>query len=837
MPQPWRRASASGWGKTHKTGKTWKTAKTRTTRWRSQPRRNRLNSLRADANVACVSLSRSKSPKSPAAPPSRCGIIAAAAVLVALVALAYFRSLQGQFIWDDDLHVTANPTIVGPLGLKEIWTTARANYFPLVLTNYWVQHSFWGLNPVPYHVVTTTFHAFAALLLWRVLLALGIRGAWLGAALWALHPVQVESVAWISELKNTQSAVFFLAGIWCWITWLRPSVAASASEWTARQPLAGARSHAPGESAASSRRFYFLALGFALLAILSKPSTVMLPVALALCTWWMGGRIDWKHIRALAPFFLLSMVAAAWTIWEQKFHSGASGSEWDQTWPERFAIAGRVVWFYLGKLAWPEPLIFIYPRWAIDGADWLGNVPLMAAAFGLGWLGLKRHGRLRPVLFATAFFAALLFPVLGFFDVYFFRYSFVGDHFQYLASMGPLALVGAAVTQLPRRAGFPVAALTLVALGLLTWRHSGMFQNKEILWRHTVALHPECRMAWLNLGDTYSRQQRHEEAIAAFERGLAIEPNDASAHNDLGCELVLVDRVQEGFSHLARAVELKPIAEHHANLGNALRKLGRVPEAIRHYERALQLEPDHASAHNNLGAELAEAGKFEDALRHFEIALHARPNDSATHENIANALRHLGRVQEARSHVDTALRLEPGSPLALKLLADILFASGKGDEAFAALEKGVKLAPDRPDAHNHLGAALAKAGRLPEAVKSFQAAVQLQPRFTVARLNLGMALCRLSRWEDAIPHLEAALGARSDLPEVQAQLAVALVNSGRLESAVAPFEQALRLNPYSVELHQNFGQLLRALGRNREAFEHMEEAARLQREQPRRPRP
>ncbi|MDO8540430.1 MAG: tetratricopeptide repeat protein [Opitutaceae bacterium] len=755
-----------------------------------------------------------------------------AAALVAAVAVAYLRSAYGEFIWDDDLHVTANPTIIGPLGLKEIWTTARANYFPLVLTNFWVQHAWFGLNPLPYHVVNIAFHALAAVLLWRVLAQLKIPGAWIGAALWALHPVQVESVAWISELKNTQSAVFFLAAVWCWLKWIDRS---HERERVDAPPLAHARSY----------RSYALALFFALLAILSKPSTVMLPVALVLCSWWMKCRESsthglrslvpspWSLVLSLVPFFAFSAIAAGWTIWEQKVHSGASGAEWAQTWPERFIIAGRVIWFYLGKLVWPEPLIFIYPRWSITAGNPIAYIPIGAAVAAMAALWWNRTGALRPVLFAAAFFVALLFPVLGFFDVYFFRYSFVGDHFQYLASIGPLALAGAAVARLPRRASVAVAGLAAVALGLLMWRHGGTFRNKETLWRHTVALHPGCRMAWLNLGDTYSRLQRHGEAIAAFQRGLEIDPNDASAHNDLGCELVLQERLEEGVRHLARAVELKPIAEYHANLGNALRKVGRVPEAIRHYERAFELDPNHPSAHNNLGAELAEAGKFEDALRHFETALRARPNDPPTHENIANALRHLGRIAEARTHLEAALRLDPASPLAHKLLAEILFASGRNDEAFAELEKGVTLAPSRPDAHNHVGAALAQAGRLPEAVASFQRAVQLQPRFTAARLNLGMALCGLARWEEAIPQLKAALAVRSDLPDVQAQLAVALVNSGRLDEAIAPFQAALRMTPASTELHNNFAQLLRALGRNREAFEHFEEAARLQRETPR----
>ena len=287
----------------------------------------------------------------PAAPSSRRLLFGA--LLTAALAAVYWQSLRGDFLWDDDLHVTANPTIVGPLGLKEIWTTARANYFPLVLTNFWVQHALWGLNPFGYHGVTVLCHAFAAVLLWRVLLRLGVPGAWLGAALWALHPVQVESVAWICELKNTQSAVFFLAAILFWLRWLKVGRVSD-------PPLPGGDvQRGPETRATPAVHRYALALLYALLAILSKPSTVMLPVALALVAWWQNRRLERRTLLALVPFFALSAVAAGWTIWEQKFHSGAQGAAWDQTFLERVLIAARVVWFYLGKLLWPAPLMFV----------------------------------------------------------------------------------------------------------------------------------------------------------------------------------------------------------------------------------------------------------------------------------------------------------------------------------------------------------------------------------------------------------------------------------------------------------------------------------------------
>jgi hypothetical protein len=343
------------------------------------------------------------------------------ALLVGAVLLAYLPVMQAGFIWDDDLHLTKNPCVVGPLGFKGIWTTAEATYYPLVLTTFWIEHKLWGLAPLPYHLCNVLVHAACGLLLWRALWRLRVPGAWLGAALWALHPVQVESVAWVTELKNTQSLFFFLLAILCFLNW----------------------------RASRASRSYALALVCATAAILSKSSTVMLPVVLGLCWWWDDRRWEWRNAPALAPFFFVSAAASLWTIWEQQFHAGAVGGEWAQTWAQRFIIAGRDLWFYLGKLAWPHPLIFIYPRWQIDASQALAYAPAIAAV-GVGVVVWRlRNGRGRPAFFALAYFVVSLFPVLGFFNVYYFRFSFVGDHLQYLATIGPLALAGAGIAKLP----------------------------------------------------------------------------------------------------------------------------------------------------------------------------------------------------------------------------------------------------------------------------------------------------------------------------------------------------------------------------------------------------
>lgn len=762
-----------------------------------------------------------------------------AAIMIAGVAGAYAWSLRGEFLWDDDLHITANPTIVGPLGLTEIWTSAKALYFPLVLTNFWVQHALWGLEPMGYRIVTLAWHIGAALLLWRVLCQLRVPGAWLGAALWALHPVQVESVAWICELKNTQSAVFFLASASAWICWL--------------------------EGGERRGKFYWLALLCAVLAILSKPSTVMLPVALGLCVWWLRGRLVWRELVRLAPFFSLSAVAAGWTIWEQKFNSGAIGAEWNQTLPERFAIAGKTMWFYLGKLAWPEPLIFIYPRWDISGEGALAYLGVAAAlAWGAFLLWRGREGRLRPVLLATAYFVALLFPVLGFFSVYFFRYSFVGDHFQYLASMGPLALLGAGLARLlPRR--WPLIGGALVfALGLATARHTAIFHSSEKLWRDTVAKNPAAIMAWLNLADTFAQQQRHDEAIKTFRHALTLRPDDPYALNDLGCELTLIGQVAEAIPLLERSLAVKPAhPEALSNYGNALRAVGRSTEAIAAYRKALELKPGYTAALNNLGAELAESGKPAEALEIFETALRSKASDAGTLDNLGSTLRHLGRFDEAIARHQEALRTKPDFPEAHANLALTLVAKGSLGEALPHFSRAIALKPTLVSAYGHqaralmglglpgeaqrilrravdknpesfearlnMGTLLAEGGNPRDATPFFDTAARLAPGYAPAHLNLGNALAAQQRWSEAVRAFAKAVELQPSVALAHVQLAIALVNSQRLEEAVPHFEVALKLEARS-EWHNQFGQVLRALGRNREAFEQFERAADAARE-------
>ncbi|MDB6137463.1 MAG: hypothetical protein JWO94_535, partial [Verrucomicrobiaceae bacterium] len=389
------------------------------------------------------------------------------AILVAAVLLAYRGVWQAGFIWDDDVYLTHNACIVGPLGFAKIWTLEQARICPLVISSLWLQYQLWGLNALPYHVVNVALHAGSAIMLWRALQVLGVRGAWLGAALWAIHPVQVESVAWISELKNTQSGLFFVLCVYFWAKW----------------EIGGG----------VSRGQYGLAVLCAALALASKSSTVVLPPVLLLCSWWLNGRVPFRRWLAIIPFGLLALAAVAASMGSQKLE-GAYEAEWARSGPERLITAGRVIWFYLGKLAWPQPLMFIYPRWTVNPAAWFEWLPVAALVVLAACLALVRRPWVRPVVFAGGVFVVALLPVAGLIDHYFLRYSFVGDHFQYLASMCPLALAAAGLTTLANRLGRPfwdaasfVCAILIVGLGYVSAAHVPIFENDIKLWSDSLA--------------------------------------------------------------------------------------------------------------------------------------------------------------------------------------------------------------------------------------------------------------------------------------------------------------------------------------------------------------
>jgi protein O-mannosyl-transferase len=718
-------------------------------------------------------------------------------ILTVLIFVAYSRVFSADFIWDDESHLTRNPCIIGPLGFKEIWTSAWAVYYPLVLTTFWALHKFAGLSPWPYHLLNVLLHAGSSLLLWQILRRLNVRGAWLGAALWALHPVIVQSVAWITELKNTQSGFFYLLSIFFFLKWDKETAdCADGSEQNSRDEL----TKSPFRRIADSPILWFsLSLSVFILSTLSKPSVVMLPVVLALCIWWRTGRVRWCDVAALAPFVFISAFASAWTILEQKFHAGAIGAEWAQTWPERLIIAGRSIWFYLAKLAWPHPLIFIYPRWEIDSSQPAAYLPLFAALAGLLVLWLVRAKWSRPVFFAAAYYVVSLFPVLGFFSVYFFRYSFVSDHFQYLASMGPLALAGAGIvtgcgrltasrrlsvspstSRLPPPEASGVAdsvmaigplvggcGALLVLLVVLTWQQTAVYHNLVTLYTATLTKNPGCWMAHYNLGIVLNEQGDTDGAIAHYRQALELRPGYAEAHYNLGRLLVQKGQLDEAITHYEKALEINPAdAEAQNNLGVTLAGSGRVVEAIAHYQEALKIRPDYAEASCNLANALVLKGDLDDAIARYSVCLAQMPDQAEAQYNFASAL----------------------------------LREGGTDKAIEHFRKTLQLFPENADAHANLGIALLKKGRERDAITEYQTALRISPENAAAQSNLAWLLATaadpaLRNGAEAV-----ALAERGDSASSRGEnraivlriLAAAYAEAGRFNEAKETAQRALQ---------------------------------------------
>jgi len=614
-------------------------------------------------------------------------------MLILAVVLAYQPVWHAGFIWDDDDHVTANPCIVGPLGFKEIWTTSYADISPLTRSTFWLEHALWGLAPLPYHLVNILMHGACAVLLWRVLLSLRVPGASLGAALWALHPVQVESAAWITETKNTQSGLFFLLSILFFLWWLKPEGNQKRNGWN-----------------------YALALLFAALAMASKSSTVILPVALCLCAWWIEGRWQWRNLARVAPIFLMSVVAGAVSMWTQKLN-GSDDPQWARSWPERLATAGDAVWFYLGKLIWPHPLITVYPRWKIDISQWISYLPLLAVIVVLFILWLKRDSWSRPWFFVFAYFLAALFPVLGLADNTIFRYSLVFDHFQYLASMGPLALAGAGLARLsdfviPARLRLHsiLGACVLLVLGLLSWQRAWVYESEETLWTDTLAKNPECWVGANNLGMALVQKGQVDEGIAEFQKTMEINPNDAEAHSNMGNALLQKGQVDEAIAQFQKALEINPkYVEGYGNLGAAFLQKGQVDKAIGQYQKALGINPNFAGGYSNLGAALLQKGEVDEAIAHFQKALGINPSNAEAHYNFGNALLQKGRMDEAMIQYQKALEINPNYAEAHSNLGVALLRSGQVDQAMAQFQEAVRLDPNNSNAQNNLAKAQALA--------------------------------------------------------------------------------------------------------------------------------
>jgi len=721
------------------------------------------------------------------------GTVGPASLVLLATVLAYLPSLSGDFIWNDSDYVTA-PSLRSLGGLVRIWTElgATQQYYPLLHSAFWLQHLLFGDHTLGYHVVTLLLHAGSAVLFALVLRRL-FRGGpgnpaqrdpypgaeWLAALVFALHPVHVESVAWISEQKNTLSLVFYLAAALAYLGYDEE-----------RRP-----------------RDYFAALGLFVLSLMCKTVTSSLPAALLVALWWKRGRLGWRRdIVPLLPWFAIGAAMGVLSSWVEKHYGGARGPEFDIAFGARVLVAGRAVWLYVAKLVWPFGLNFIYPRWTPDPSDWaswLFPLGILAVAWAL-WAVRRRS---RAPLAAFLFFVGSLFPVLGFVNLYGARYSWVWDHWQYLPDLGPIALGAAgAVAGLQsaapgmRRAAPWIAAGLCLFLGALTWAHCGMFHDDRSLYLQNLELNPGSWLAHNNVGvELEADPKRTGEAIAQFEEAIRLNPAFFEAHNNLGVELGKVPgRIQDAVSQFEEAIRLKPdYAEAHYNLANALGSLGKVPEALAELAEALRLKPHYVEANYDLGNALDALGRTPEAIAHFEDAIRTRPDYAEAHNNLGLALMKLpGRQGDAVAQFQEAIRLRPDIAEVRTNLGNAFSEMpGRQGDAVAQYDEAIRLAPDSAEAHFYLANALVQEGKIPEAIQHYGEALRVEPGMAEASNNLGMLLCRTGHTAEGLERIDASIRMQPDFAQAHFARGAALMQMGQKQEAAAEFAKVLQLRP------------------------------------------
>jgi tetratricopeptide (TPR) repeat protein len=677
---------------------------------------------------------------------------------------AYWPALSGKFVWDDDSWTTRPAQQLRDLsGLRSIWCqpTTLQQYYPVTGTTFWLDYHLWGFWTLPYHVENILLHVLAALLFWRLLCRLEVPGAWLAGAIFAVHPVMVESAAWITERKNVLSLVLYLGALSVYGRW--------ASFWKAEDDSSRCARYFPTHWGG-----YLLAWLLALGALLAKTTAFSLPAVILLICWWKRGRIRWRaDVLPTVPFFALAIGVGLITARLERTHVGANGPEWAIPFSERCLVAGRALVFYISKLVWPANLCFVYPRWQLDAhalRQWL--YPCIAGGTVLAlWSARNRFGR-GPAA-AALFFVGALFPVLGFMNAYFMRYSFVCDHWVYLPSLGPIALAAAGIATafkwFWRRPVFlesTVYGTLLLVLAALTWRQAHIYHDPETLWQSIITKNSQ---SWL-------------------------------AHNNLGNILLKHGRLQEAMGHYQQALLVKPdCAEAHGDLGNAFILTGKLEEAIEQYKQAVQMQPQNPGAHYDLGNALLRADRAEEAIKHYEQALRLKPDDAEALLNLATALLRLGKTEEAVRRLDQWLQVNPGDGKAHSQLGTVLIAAGKPGEAIRHLEQALRIRADDAEAHNSLGLASVRQGRLPQAIGHYEQAIRFQPDFADPYNNLAWLLATHALTQGGNGVRAVALAQRACELAGNSRagyldtLAAAYAAAGRFREAIATAEKAIEL--------------------------------------------
>jgi tetratricopeptide (TPR) repeat protein len=586
-----------------------------------------------------------------------------ALLLVAVTLAAYQPIWHAGFIWDDDDFITNNPVIKSADGLSKLWfSISTPDYYPMTYSLWWLEWRLWGDHPLGYHLINVLLHAFSAVLLWRVLLRLKIPGALLAAAIFALHPVNVESAAWIAEGKNTLSMLFYATTLLCWLKY----------------------------DDGVGKGWYGAALAAFAASLLSKTGGSPLPVVLLGIAWWRRGRVGWPDVLRVIPFFALAAILGVVTVWFTAHQGGGHIVVRTDGFWARLAGAGWAIWFYLYKTIFPINLITIYLRWHIDAGNPLAYIPLLSLIFGL----IATWKLSKPAFFALAYFIVLVLPVVGFINIAFMRYSLVADRWQYFAIIGPIAAAAVVLIRAPK-----VAAVVLLVLGALTWHQCGIYRNAETLWAATVQKNPDAWVAQYNLALELSKQGRSDDAIPHFQKAAELHPELADAHNNLGRIFSQQGRANDAIAEYQKALAVNPDDENtHYNLGLIFLQQGWFDSAAAQFQSATALNPRYDKAFVNWGIALAKLGRNHEAITEYRHALAIAPDNPYAHNALAHSLEAGNKWPDAAAHYSCALAFKPDLPGTRDnlnaALAHLNIQPLPGSDPMQLMDQAVGLAPD-----------------------------------------------------------------------------------------------------------------------------------------------
>lgn len=598
--------------------------------------------------------------------------------LVIATFTAHFPATQAGYIWDDNISLYENLLVRAPNGLYKFWfTTQTPDYWPLSSTIFWLEWQIWGNNPKPYHVTNIALHALSAVVLWRVLIRLGLSGlgGFLGGLLFAIHPVTVESVAWISERKNVLSMTLYLLSI---LTYLR---------FTDQ----------------GRRTWYILALLAATAALLAKTSVVALPAVLLLLVWWRQNRITRRDIVRTTPFFMISLAFGLTTVWFQSHNAISSDVVRPEGLCSRIATVGWTAWFYLYKTAAPINLTMVYPRWNIDGRNVLSFVPLilLVACFLVLWYGRKSWGR--APLAALASFVIVLAPVLGLLEMSYCRYSLAADHLQYPGMPGPMALAGSTMatawswTRRKNIRGLAggIAALCgimVLTLAVFTWRQAAVYSDTETLWRDTLRKNPSAWPAYNDLGLALLNRGRADEAIKYFNQALRLKPDYVAALYNRGNAYDDLNDSARAIPDYTRVIELQPkYSMAYNNRGIAYGVMGDRTREIQDYTQAIELKTDNAMAYYNRGYAYENLGDHKRAIQDYTQAIEHRPDLAEAYNSRGGTYQRMGDAARAIEDCTRAIELKPSLADAYCNRAAAYCSLRKYDRAWADVNKSRQL--------------------------------------------------------------------------------------------------------------------------------------------------